>query len=121
MRPTVALLLACLVPAAFAASGPRFTTAEISRQIELDHACIRQADAQIATQREIGEASGFVDRRALYVAGANKVQCRRHIEALLTCSQVDECQGLTPLSAPVGTHAVPGRPNTFALDPSAAP
>lgn len=80
---TLALML--LIPAAAFAGPATLSPAEVDGRVALNAQCVRQADAQIATQHEIGEASGMVDRRALYIAGMNKVQCKHENARLAAC------------------------------------
>lgn len=108
-------LVALFVLSVSAAHAAPMSTSDVDYQIELDKRCIASSDAQIRHQREVGDESGVVDRRALYVAGENKVQCREHIAMLMACRKTHSCEAPAPMA---GMVPVPGRPGAYVLAPS---
>jgi hypothetical protein len=56
--------------------------AMLDRQIEATRQCVESAQNVINTEQEIGAASGYVSKPALYEAGQRLVMCRHSMESL---------------------------------------
>lgn len=83
MRALIVSLMGAVCATAWAGDAAPSVDHQIAEQRE----CIARSDATIKRERAIGREAGVVDKRALYVAGADKVHCRERLAALQACKK----------------------------------